>query len=66
MVALAQKMPGFLGVESVRDETGFGITSVYWKDKISIMAWRNHTEHKKEKNVDVPFGMKVISYGSLK
>ena len=49
MVALAQKMPGFLGVESVRDETGFGITSVYWKDKISIKAWRNHSEHKKAK-----------------
>jgi hypothetical protein len=49
MVALAQKMPEFLGVESVRDETGFGITSVYWKDKISIKAWRNHSEHKKAK-----------------
>ena len=38
MVALAQEMPGFLGVESVRDETGLGITSVYWKDKESIEA----------------------------
>ena len=66
MVALAQEMPGFLGVESVRDETGLGITSVYWKDKESINAWRDHTEHKKEKNVDVPFGMKIISYASLK
>ena len=29
MVALAQEISGFLGVESVRDETGLGITSVY-------------------------------------
>ena len=49
MVALAQEMPGFLGVESVRDETGLGITSVYWKDKESIEAWRDHAEHKKVK-----------------
>ena len=49
MVALAQEMPGFLGVESVRDETGLGITSVYWKDKESIEAWRDHAEHKKGK-----------------
>ena len=34
MVELAQNMPGF------------GITSVYWKDKESIKAWRNHEEHK--------------------
>ncbi len=48
-MALAQEMPGFLGVESVRDETGLGITSVYWKDKESIEAWRDHAEHKKVK-----------------
>ena len=34
MVELAQNMPGF------------GITSVYWKDKESIKAYRNHEEHK--------------------
>ncbi|MDP6684675.1 MAG: antibiotic biosynthesis monooxygenase [Candidatus Marinimicrobia bacterium] len=49
MVALANKQPGFLGVESVRDESGLGITCVYWKDKESITAWRNHPEHKKVK-----------------
>ena len=45
MSELAQNMPGFLGVESVRESNGFGITSVYWKDKESIKAWRNHSEH---------------------
>lgn len=49
MVELAKEQQGFLGVESVRNENGFGITSVYWKDKESIKAWRNHTEHKKAK-----------------
>ena len=49
MVALANKQPGFLGVDSVRDESGKGITSVYWKDKESIDAWRNHPKHKKVK-----------------
>ena len=42
MVELAQEMPGFLGVESVRNKDGFGITSVYWKDNESIDSWRNH------------------------
>ena len=46
MVELAQNMPRFLGIESLRDKIGFGITSVYWKDKASIKAWRDHTEHK--------------------
>jgi len=49
MVELAQGMPGLLGVESVRNEDGFGITSVYWKDNESIDSWRNHGEHKKTK-----------------
>lgn len=49
MAELAQGMPGFLGVESVRDDLGFGITSVYWKDLESINAWRDHPEHKKVK-----------------
>ena len=42
MVELVQDMSGFLGVKSLRDKFGFGITSVYWKDKESIKTWRNH------------------------
>lgn len=49
MVALAQKQSGYLGVESVRSDSGLGITSVYWKDKESIKSWRHHPEHKKAK-----------------
>ena len=45
MVELAQTMPGFLGVESTRDETGFGITVSYWQDKDSIANWKANSEH---------------------
>ena len=46
MVELAQGMPGFLGVESVRDAAGFGITVSYWRDEASIRAWRENAEHR--------------------
>ncbi len=45
MVELAQQQPGFLGVESVRGEDGFGITVAYWESEEAIKAWRLHAEH---------------------
>ncbi|MEJ2285024.1 MAG: antibiotic biosynthesis monooxygenase [Desulfobacterales bacterium] len=45
MMSLASGQPGFLGVESVRDQDGLGITVSYWKDKKSIHAWKNHAAH---------------------
>jgi len=45
MVALATKQPGFLGVESVRDVDGFGITVSYWASHESIAAWKADAEH---------------------
>jgi len=45
MVALASEQTGFLGIESVRDETGLGITVSYWKDKESIRKWKTHAGH---------------------
>ena len=45
MVELAQTQPGFLGVESARDEEGFGITVSYWRDEASIAAWKANAEH---------------------
>jgi heme-degrading monooxygenase HmoA len=45
MVALARAQPGFLGVESVRDAAGLGITVSYWRDAESIERWRAHAEH---------------------
>ena len=43
MVALAQQQPGFLGVESAREE--LGITVSYWSDLESIQAWKRQAEH---------------------
>ena len=45
MVELASKQPGFLGIESTRDEAGFGITVSYWESEVAIAAWRADAEH---------------------
>ena len=45
MEELASEMPGFLGVQSVRDDTGFGITISYWQTTAAIENWRNNLEH---------------------
>lgn len=44
MLELARQQPGFLGVESARQE--IGITVSYWRDLEAIKAWRNHSEHR--------------------
>ena len=46
MNALAAKQPGFLGVESARDGSVFGITVSYWKDEASILAWKSNADHR--------------------
>ncbi|MGS2743816.1 antibiotic biosynthesis monooxygenase family protein [Halomonas sp. LS-001] len=43
MVELAARQPGFLGVESAREEVG--VTVSYWADVASIKAWKAHAEH---------------------
>lgn len=43
MVDLASEQPGFLGVESAREE--IGITVSYWSDLESIQAWKANAEH---------------------
>ncbi|SFV06718.1 antibiotic biosynthesis monooxygenase family protein [Alicyclobacillus macrosporangiidus] len=45
MVELARQQPGFLGVESVRDERGFGITVSYWASEEAIRLWKEHARH---------------------
>jgi heme-degrading monooxygenase HmoA len=46
MVELAAQQPGFLGVESVRDANGVGITVSYWSSLEAVAAWRAHAEHR--------------------
>ncbi|MFB2641817.1 antibiotic biosynthesis monooxygenase [Shewanella bicestrii] len=43
MVELASKQPGFLGVESAREDVG--ITVSYWSDLESIRQWKANAEH---------------------
>jgi heme-degrading monooxygenase HmoA len=43
MEELAKEQPGYLGIESARNEVG--ITVSYWKDLESIKQWKQNTEH---------------------
>jgi len=45
MFKLALAQSGCLGVESVRDENGFGITCAYFTDETAIVAWKQHAKH---------------------
>jgi heme-degrading monooxygenase HmoA len=45
MATLASQMPGFLGMESVRDSKGLGITVSYWESEDAIRRWKIHSEH---------------------
>ena len=45
MVELAQKQPGFLGMESVRGDDGLGITVSYWESREAIATWGRHGDH---------------------
>lgn len=42
--ALVQNQPGYLGMESARNE--MGITVCYWQDMDSIKNWAKNEEHK--------------------
>ena len=44
MLELAAMQPGYLGVESVRED--LGITISYWTDLESIKRWKAHAEHR--------------------
>ncbi len=45
MLALAREQPGFLGVESARED-GLGITVSYWESEAAILAWKQQAEHR--------------------
>ena len=46
--ALVKEQPGFLGMESARNE--LGITVCYWQDMESIMKWSENLDHTEAKN----------------
>lgn len=43
MVKLAAEQPGFLGIESAREE--LGITVSYWASRDDIANWKRNAEH---------------------
>ena len=45
MAALAPKQPGYLGLESVRDADGLGITLSYWASEQAIHDWKRVAAH---------------------
>lgn len=45
MEELAAKQPGFLGIESARDNE-LGITVSYWQSLDDIKNWKEHSIHK--------------------
>jgi len=46
MLELAERQPGYLGAESVRDADGSGITVSYWRSTEAIAAWKADAEHR--------------------
>lgn len=45
MDELAREQPGFLGIESARNESGEGITVSYWDCLENIQRWKQNLEH---------------------
>lgn len=43
ILELAADQPGFLGVESARED--LGITVSYWRDEESIKSWKEQVQH---------------------
>ncbi len=46
MEALAAEQEGYVGIESVRDASGDGVTISYWESREAIARWRDHPEHR--------------------
>ncbi len=45
MAELAAQQPGFLGMESVRDASGMGITLAYFRGAADVLAWKQVAAH---------------------
>jgi len=50
MAELASQQPGYLGVESTRDDAGLGITVSYWRTLADVSAWRRQWEQTAARN----------------
>ena len=45
METLAKTMPGYLGIESARGESGLGLTISYWDSEEAIANWKKQVDH---------------------
>jgi len=45
MDELAKTMPGYVGRESSRDESGFAMTVSYWADEEAVKGWKAQSQH---------------------
>jgi len=43
--ALAITMPGYIGRETARDDTGFGMAISYWEDEAALKNWKQQADH---------------------
>ena len=46
MVELAEKQEGYIGIESYRNDDGYGVTISYWKNLENISNWKRNMEHR--------------------
>jgi len=42
---LAKSMPGYIGRETARDESGFGMAVSYWRDEDALKNWKAQADH---------------------
>lgn len=45
MAELAAQQPGYIGIETTRDQDGLGITVSYWAGEAALIAWKGVAEH---------------------
>ena len=45
MDKLASEQEGYIGMQSARNEDGFGVTASYWQSLEAIKKWKANTEH---------------------
>lgn len=67
MMQMVSTMPGYLGVDSVRDESGIGITISYWESLESIRAWGQNPTHRaiQEKGKDTWYSTYTIRIAKI-
>ena len=51
MAQLCSEQPGFLGINSARNEDGSGITVCYWDSIEAIKNWKFNNEHQYAQNM---------------